>query len=408
MAGEVPWWARDDAYEYPPPPGEPPSSLWDDAPPEPTPAPHRHDAGRRVTAAFAALLLLGGAVLGGAVTSLLRGTATFEHPSALPGVTQPRPPSDGTGTGPADAASVGRTVARGVVDINTWIGYEQAQAAGTGMLLTADGEVLTNNHVITGATRIRVTAVANGRTYDARVVGYDRTHDVAVLHLVGAQDLPTVTIGSSAGVRVGQAVVAVGNAGGRGGEPDYAGGTVTALDQAITASDSSDGTSEQLTGLIEVDANVVPGDSGGPLADQQGRVIGMNTAASAGFRFRSSTGDAFAVPIDTALRIARQIESGTPSATVHVGPTALLGVAASTTPQGVVVAEVVNGGPADRAGLEAGDILLTVDGEPVRTSNDLAGVMVREHPGDRVTVQYVDPYGQQGSVTVRLGSGPPQ
>jgi S1-C subfamily serine protease len=169
-----------------------------------------------------------------------------------------------------------------LVDINTNLSYEGASAAGTGIVLSATGEVLTNNHVIDGATSISVTDIGNGKTYNAHVVGYNRTSDVAVVQMEQASGLSVASTSTTPAV-VGQSVVALGNAGGAGGQPSVAGGSITALNQAITASDGgSGGNSENLTGLIETNANIQPGDSGGALSDVKGHVIGINTAASTG------------------------------------------------------------------------------------------------------------------------------
>ena len=183
-----------------------------------------------------------------------------------------------------------------------------------GMVLTSKGEVLTNNHVIEGATSISVTDVGNGVTYGAKVVGYDRTSDVAVLQLEKASGLKTVSLGNSSGVRTGQPVVGIGNAGGTGGTPSYAGGRVTALNQSITASDQGDGTSEQLTGLIETNADIQPGDSGGPLVNSGGKVVGMDTAASAGFSFQQggSLTQGYSIPIDAPSRSPARSPGATP------------------------------------------------------------------------------------------------
>ena len=190
--------------------------------------------------------------------------------------------------------------------------------------------ILTNNHVIDGATSISVTDIGNHQTYTASVVGYDRTKDIAVLQLHNASGLQTATLGNSSNVSVGEDVVGIGNAGGTGGTPSAAGGTVTALNQSITASDDGDGTSEQLSGLIETNADIQPGDSGGSLVNTSGDVLGMDTAASAGTSFQyngqSSGTQGFAIPIDTALSIAKTIEAGSGSSTVHIGETAFLGV----------------------------------------------------------------------------------
>jgi S1-C subfamily serine protease len=178
----------------------------------------------------------------------------------------------------SDPATVAGSVKGALVDIVSTNGYQGSVSAGTGMVLSSTGEILTNNHVIDGATSIKVTVVSSQKTYDAEVVGTDPTADVAVLQLADARGLKTLPIGDSGAVKVGQHVVASGNAGGDGGEPSVVTGTVTALDQSITAGDEAN--SEQLSGLFETTAPVVAGDSGGSLATTSGKVIGMNTAAS--------------------------------------------------------------------------------------------------------------------------------
>jgi S1-C subfamily serine protease len=312
-------------------------------------------------------------------------------------------------------------IGTGVVVVNTNLAYENGEAAGTGMVLTSSGEVLTNNHVINGATTIRVVVPGTGRSYAATVAGYDRTEDVAVLRLKGASNLATVSTDTSP-LTVGQAVTALGNAGGT-GTLTTAPGSVTGLGKSIVASDES-GVSERLTGLIETDANVQPGDSGGPLLDADGDVVGMDTAASAGFGFQNaSSTDAYAIPIARALAIARQIEAGKASATVHIGATAFLGVevravettgygygygSGSPTATGSLIAGVVDGGPADRAGLVAGDVIVAINGRTVTTPTVITTVLQTKKPGMRVAIRYVDQLGVTRTVSVKLGSGPPQ
>ena len=216
---------------------------------------------------------------------------------------------------PADIAAVAAKVDAAVVNITSRLANHQGESMGTGVVLTASGEVLTNHHVIDGATSISVTDLGNGRTYSATVVGSDVAHDIAVLQLKGASGLKTITVGDSSKVAVGDAVIALGNAGGTGGPSNVATGHVTALDQSITASDEGGVNPEQLDGLIQMDAPLQPGDSGGPLADSSGRVIGIDTAASFGRSFRRvrRTGnEGYAVPINQAIAIARQIESAKP------------------------------------------------------------------------------------------------
>ena len=167
----------------------------------------------------------------------------------------------GTSNGAAGSTSTGTATAAqqvGVVDINTVLDFGTGAAAGTGMVLTSSGEILTNNHVIDGSTSISVTVVSTGRIYTATVVGTDPTDDVAVLQLNGASGLATAKIGDSAQVAVGNTVTAVGNAGGTGGTPSSATGTVTALDQSLTATDQNGSNPEQLTGMIEMNADIQP------------------------------------------------------------------------------------------------------------------------------------------------------
>ena len=360
-----------------------------------------------------ALALVGGGVLGGAAATHLvwpqRGVAPSSVPSQFFG-------GGGNATttadGPTNPGAIAAKVDDAVVDINTTIGYGRAQAAGTGMVLTSTGEVLTNNHVISGATSIRVTDVGNGRTYAATVVGYSRPKDVAVLQLKNASGLTTINA-ASVPAQVGSGVVGVGNAGGAGGTPSYAGGVVIHLNQPITATDAGDGTSERLTGLIETDANIVAGDSGGPLVNEHGEVVGMDTAASSGYSF-NRTSDAFAIPIATALDVANKIEAGEASNTIHIGPTAMLGVEVTTAGQyaqsvsGAVIAGVLSNGPAHAAGLRAGDVIVGLAGHPVRSPDDLSRIIVRQVPGTTVTVRYLDANGAIQAARVRLTSGPPQ
>ena len=330
-----------------------------------------------------------------------------------------------TATGaPSNAAAIAAKVDAGLVDINTTLGYQGEQAAGTGMVLTSNGEILTNNHVIDGATSIRVTDIGNGKTYDATVVGYDRTQDVAVLQLTNASGLKTVTLGNSSTVVKGQAVVGVGNAGGAGGTPSYAGGQVTALGQSITASDQGGGNAESLTGLIETNANIQPGDSGGSLVNTSGQVIGMDTAAASSAQFQSvAPSTSYAIPINSAVSIAKQIESGKGSSVIHIGATPLLGVevesagqsssafggtSSGSTTSGAVIAGVVSGSPAANAGLAQGDTITGVGGQRVTTAEGLTTALGKDKPGDSVPVTYVDANGQSHTVTVHLTAGPPQ
>ncbi|MEU6586720.1 trypsin-like peptidase domain-containing protein [Nocardia sp. NPDC046763] len=332
--------------------------------------------------------------------STLPGNPIVQSPG---GVTRSQP-IDFT-TPPADLDSAVQGVVPGIVDVNTEFGLQNGEGAGTGIVLSSDGYVLTNNHVVEGATKISVTDLGNGRTYGATVVGFDRSEDMAVIKLTGASGLQTAPLGDSDKVAVGDAVAGVGNAGGR-GTPTAAAGKVTSLNRAITASDDSTGTSEQLTGLIQVAANIEPGDSGGPLVDAAGQVIGMDTAASKGFRFSIGGGEGFAIPINKALSVAKQIQAGQASDRVHIGDTAFIGVSVSSVTGGAEIRGVVQGGPADQLGLEARDIITGVDDHAVTSANDLTSTMDQHHPGDTVTLKWTDQTGQSQSAQVQLGKGP--
>ena len=350
---------------------------------------------------------------------LLAGAAVLAGVGAFVGV------QAATGSTAATALTTSQITAQtdpGLVDVVSTLGYQQEEAAGTGLVLTSSGEVLTNNHVIEGATSITVTDIGNGHSYKATVVGYDQTKDIAVLQLQGASGLKTVSLGDSDSAAVGQNVVGIGNAGGTGGTPSVATGHITGLGASITASDSGSGTTEQLSGLISDDAPIQPGDSGGPLVNSSGQVIGIDTAASTstGFQFASeqASTQAFAIPINEALSIASQIEAGTASSTVHIGSTGFLGVevmsASSAQAQGVqsgsgaVVAGVISGSAAQSAGIAAGDVITSVDGKAVSSPSALQSAMEQYHAGDRVSLGWTDQSGQSHSATVQLATGPAQ
>jgi S1-C subfamily serine protease len=298
-------------------------------------------------------------------------------------------------------AAIEAKVDPAIVDIVSILGYQNGEAAGTGIVLTSTGEILTNNHVIEGATSIKVTDIGNGRTYSATVVGYDVSADIAVLHLHGASGLRTATIGDSSKVTAGESVVALGNAGGMGGTPSAVTGTVTALDQSITASDESTGSSEQLSGLIQTDAALQAGDSGGPLVDATGKVIGIDVAAS-GFQFQATTSQSYAIPLNQAVAIATQIEAGLASGAVHVGSAAFPGVEAT----GATVVGVVAGSAAAGAGLVAGDVITSLGGQSVDSAHALGAAMSQHHPGDKVSVTWTSQDGQTHTATVVLATGP--
>jgi S1-C subfamily serine protease len=375
----------------PPPP--PPGAGWEYGYGYGGPPPRRHRSRR--------------ALAGVAGVAFAAGVGAAALGAGLPGTVG----SAFTANRVLSTASIVRMTDPSVVNIVSSLGDQGAEAAGTGIVLTSSGEVLTNNHVIDGATSIKVTDVGNGQTYTATVAGYDATHDVAVLKLNGASGLKTATIGDSSDVKVGQKVVALGNAGGQGGEPKVAAGHVTALGASITAQDEGSGSSEQLTNMIRTNADIQPGDSGGPLTNTAGQVVGIDTAASSAQTQTGTTAvQAFAIPIDRAVSIAKEISSGTASATIHIGATAFLGVEVSgqqgSATSGAAVAGVVPGGAAENAGLSQGDVITSVGGHAVTSPTGLRDALASLKPGATVSLTWQSQAGQSQSANVVLGSGP--
>jgi S1-C subfamily serine protease len=374
------------------------------------PDPPSRGRGARPWFAIAAVLVILGALLaytGFGVATRDQGTAARRAPSSAPAGIAPD-----TGGGAADQSAATSNLDVGVVDIDTKLGYQSARAAGTGMIVSPAGEVLTNTHVIAGATTIMVTVVTTGRSYEASVVGSDATHDVALLKIDGASNLETVQLGDSSAVQEGDAVTAVGNAGGVGGIPTASSGQITALDRSITVSNEDGSSASSLDGLIETDAALQPGDSGGPLYDSSGTVIGMNTAADGGRRYQP-TAQSYAIAIDTAEQIIDQIRSGKGSSTIQIGVRGFLGVSignqlgrdgASTS--GALVTDVLNGTPAEEVGLQAGDVITAIDGQAVDSNEALSTRLHGHHPGDKVEVTWTQPSGDRQSATVTLAAGP--
>jgi S1-C subfamily serine protease len=406
------------------------------------PAPRRRGSGNMVTHMITGLL--GAALAAGLLL------AFYNPGSSGPGVSLP-----GSGAVPAPAVTapplasgeqdIVTKVKPGLVIINTALQYNSEAAAGTGMVINADGLVLTNNHVIDGSTQITATVISTGKTYPARVVGYDRTGDVALIQLQNASGLTTVPIGNSSSVKAGEAVVAMGNAEGRGAIAAAA-GQVTGLNQTITASDNGgSANTETLHGMIQTSADVVPGDSGGPLASSAG-VIGMDTAGNdVSSQQQASAG--FAIPIDTALSIARQIAGGHASSTIVIGYPPFVGIfigsGSSSNPQtqaqqqggggsgsaptcytsnadlvvpstiapvssGALIDGAICGSPAASAGMTGGAVITAVNGQAVSSPDDLTSMLARFHPGDTISVTWVSPSGQRTTSSLHLTAGPPQ
>ena len=328
----------------------------------------------------------------------------------------PQPASAFSGAS-IQASTVAAKVDPAVVDIN--VVFQTAtgsgSAAGTGIILTSGGEVLTNNHVVEGATSITVQIAGRAGTYTASVLGVDPTADVALIQIDGVSGLPTATLADSSTLQAGESVVAIGNAGGVGGAPSVTQGTIVALGQSITANGGA--TAEQLTGMIQSNATIAPGDSGGPLVNSAGQVVGMITAGQSTSR-SGATEVGFAIPTDNALTVVNQIRAGQSSSQVILGQVGYLGISVTDlTPaiaaqlglnitSGVVVAGVSSGSPADQAGLPQYAIITNVAGNPINSTTDLANVLHSYKPGDQVQVTWTDQASASHTATITLTTGP--
>jgi S1-C subfamily serine protease len=386
-----------------------------------------------VLAALAATIVLIGGV-GSAIAFAIRGLNGIS--SSNPVTASPQSSSSSTAGVPngLDAASIASRVDPGIVDITSNLAGQGGGAAGTGMVLTSSGEVLTNNHVIENASGISVKIDGKGRSYTAKVLGTDVTDDVALLQIQGVSGLATVSPGDSSKVTVGQPVLAIGNALDLQGPPTVTQGTVSALGRTITASGGGTGGSETLSGLIQTDAPISPGNSGGPLVDAFGHVIGITTAAATGGAEQSastSSNVGFAIPINSALSIVNQIQSGHGGGNIQVGGRPFMGVEVSSAggqsgsnsdpfgggfggsggqapvSSGALVQGVEPGSPAESAGLGAGDVIVSLGGKTVDSPSSLSSAISTHHVGDKVDVGWVDQSGRHHTATMQLTSGPP-
>ena len=331
----------------------------------------------------------------------------------------------------------------GVVDVTANLQYLQEAAEGTGFVIdAAAGLVLTNNHVIDGATSVTVTPVLSGKSYPARVLGYDRSDDVALLQVRGATGLQAVTLGDSSHVPLGTPVLAIGNEAGQGGSPTVAPGVISGLGRTIVANDQSSDLTETLYGMLQTSADIRPGDSGGPLADAAGRVIGIDTAAGGGTVYSG-----YAIPINHAMPIARQIAARQPSTRIQIGLPAFLGVlvpvststdprrqareelrqtgtvsssgsgctngdttaipaSIAPAPSGALVDGVLCGTAAASAGIFAGDVITSIGGRAVTSPGSLTALVDRYPAGSKAPLAWVSPGGSQHTAVVTLNAGP--
>jgi S1-C subfamily serine protease len=441
--------------------GQPPTGPTMPMPPMP-PRPPR----RRVGAlSYLFVALAAGALGAGTVVALYHpasNTSASAQPSSgalapapLPSKAVPQPGSASPGVSNSEQAIVNK-VAPGLVIINTTLQYNSEAAAATGMVINSDGLVLTNNHVVEDSTSI-TARTANGHRYRAKVLGYDVTGDVALIQLEGASGLKTVPLGDSASVKTGDSVVGMGNAEGQDAIVPVT-GQVTALNQTITAGDQGGSiTQEILHNMIQTNANIVSGDSGGPLANSAGQVIGMDTAGNDGGFAVQQSAAGYAIPIDNALAVARHIAQGQASSTVSIGYPPFMGIyighGSSSNPQaqaeqqngsfggngaggngfggngnqscassyrnlapvdnianvssGTLIVGTICNSPAAAVGMTAGSVITAVNGQAIGSPDSLTGVVSKFRPGDTISVTWVSPSGQHTTSTIKLTAGPP-
>jgi S1-C subfamily serine protease len=427
---------------------------------QPTARPSRGPLGYALI--YVLVAVLAAAIGAGAVLALRGSAGEAPTSSTADQGAFPRPhkaPGAGSSASGINASSVAGKVEPGLVDITSYVHYQREVFEGTGMVLSSDGLVLTNNHVIKGSTRVVVQPVTGGHKYNAQVVGTDNSEDVALLRMTGASGLKTVQVGDSNQVKLGDPVVALGNAGGHGGPPTVTKGTITALKRSITASDAGSNSSERLTGMFQTNAPIAEGDSGGALANAAGQVIAMNTAANSQNLGAGGTSQGFSIPINRALSIAHLIAQGKGSSTIQIGQPAFLGIAIASDPNnnapssagdpsqqlrqlqsiaqsgftgginssghclasesanpvphsiapaksGTLIAGVFCNAPAASAGAEAGDVITAVDGHAVSSPASLRTLMHQYHPGATVSLTWVGLNGQQQTGSLKLAAGP--
>jgi S1-C subfamily serine protease len=393
---------RDQSPLPPPPQVAPAPPMWGPPPPPPV---HSDSFWNRV-AAFLVLIAIVAAAAGAGIGFTLARTITGQH--AGQATTPEAPirqvtPGTSSSSGSASADAVAAKVIPAIVDINTTLG--NGQAAGTGMLISPTGEILTNNHVVSGSTSITVTVQGRSRDYTAHVVGVNISQDVAVIQIdQSVSGLPTVSLANSSSVQVGDTVVAIGNALGRGGTPPATSGHVTALDQTITAIEGRQ-SSETLNGMIESDAVIYEGDSGGALVNTSGQVIGMITAGQAQ-GFHSAASDVgYAISSNTAVGVANRIRAHEQASDLTYGQVGYLGVSIQESASGAaVVGGVPDGSPAASAGITVGSTITNVGGTATPTADILSKAIKSHRPGDRVSVTWTTSSGVSHSATVTLGA----
>jgi S1-C subfamily serine protease len=335
------------------------------------------------------------------------------------------------GNGSLNVPQILAKVEPAVVDItaegstsNGFLGTSQFEDAGTGMIFGSSGLVLTNNHVVAGATSVQATLYNQSKSYPVKVIGTDPAHDVAVLQIQGLSNLPTVKFGNSGQLQVGDPVVAIGNALALQGDPTVTQGIVSALNRSITAQDQN--LSEHLTQMIQTDAPINPGNSGGPLVNAAGQVVGMDTAIISSTSQTPAQNLGFAESIDSVLPVVKNIlkdpsyytKSSSGSSNATTTAKAFLGVGIQTmnaqaaaqlgyptNQKGALIDYIYPGSPASNAGLTSGDVIVGFDGKSVADASQLVTDVTSKSPGTSVTLKVLSQSGTS-TLTITLGNAP--
>ncbi len=366
----------------------------------PSPTPRRSGGARAVLLGACIGALIGALVAGGVVWAV----GTNPSNTTITRVAAPVPPaaarpSTQIGT-PSDIAAIIAKAEPAIVAVTINGGPNSANgAAGTGFIITPDGYVATNNHVVEGATSIQVQ-FTNGNVVPAKTVGRDPSTDLAVLKIDGT-GLPAVSLGDSNAVQIGDAVVAIGNALALQGGLSVTNGIISGLNRQVPEQNGA-----VLVGMLQTDAAINPGNSGGPLLNAQGQVIGINTAVA-------TPGEAqnigFAIPISTAIPVLTDLRTGRKPAFLGVSTQDLtpeiasqLGISAT---QGAVITQVSSGTPAATAGLKKNDVIVQIGSDPIKNSADVQTAIRSHNPGDTVAVVYLRGASRQ-TVNAKLTTRP--
>jgi putative serine protease PepD len=358
--------------------------------------------GAALVAAVFAVLALAGTFDSGDTTTTVAAPATGA-PDTVPSTSSAAAPPAARNV--TDVSALYDRVRDGVVYIQVSSkssspfggGQDQPTASGSGFVLDDRGHILTNDHVVENSDRVRVRVGESEKLVSAKVAGTDPSSDLAVV-TVDPSDVKggvhPVTLGSSASVRVGQPAIAIGSPFGLQGSLTT--GVISALGRSITAPNNF-----QISGALQTDAAINPGNSGGPLLDASGRVIGINAQIETGSSgAAANSGVGFAIPIDTAKQAIPALERGERIRRAYLGVST-----ADGSNGGAVVADVIGGGPADKAGMRRGDRIVSVAGRPIASADDVATAIVRDKPGDVVDI-VVQRAGDRRTLKVTLGTQP--